>query len=151
MFLRFVRHARRLRLVSFSLLTCTLCLSLILLLPRRSIPALAAGEPSLQPMPVGDLNPNGDAYPSLPTVIDDTLYFVANNGQSPQLFRASGTSAVQISDVYAGTSGLGCTGATQGSSQSAKAASSSLAPTRPAPAGPRKCGRRPARLAARSS
>ncbi len=107
MFLRFLRHVRRLRLTSFSVLTCALCLSLLLPLPSAA-PVLAAGEPSLQPIPVGNLNPNGDAYPSLPTVIDDTLYFVANNGQSPQLFRTSGTSAVQISDVYAGTSGLGC-------------------------------------------
>jgi len=86
--------------------SCTfVCLAVLLLSPNPA----AAVEPSLpQPALVADINPDGDSWPVMPAVIGDELYFIADNGKNEQWFHTSGQIAVQASDVYSTTTGLGC-------------------------------------------
>jgi ELWxxDGT repeat protein len=52
---------------------------------------------------LGDLNPNGHSRPRQMTVIDDVLYFVANDGSTgDELWRYDGTTISQVVDLFPG-------------------------------------------------
>lgn len=55
---------------------------------------------------VSNINPITGAYPYLPTVIGDDLYFYADANYDHQLFRTRGDETVQLTHVYSDSAGI---------------------------------------------